>query len=50
MGDGFGGGLSPVGLGRCKGAKGDKKDGIDDTSVVQERADDFLEYGEARVV
>jgi hypothetical protein len=50
MCDGLGGGLCSVGLYGYKGARGDEKDGVDDTSVVQERADDFLEYGEARGV
>jgi hypothetical protein len=48
MRDGLGGGdIYFVGLRGCRGAKGDEEGGIDGASVVQERAEDMLEFGEA---
>jgi hypothetical protein len=42
-----GGDIYFVGLRGCRGAKGDEEGGIDGASVVQERAEDMLEFGEA---
>jgi hypothetical protein len=50
MDDGLGGGLCSMGLGGRKGAKGDERGGGDGTSVIQKRADDYLESCEARGV
>jgi hypothetical protein len=51
-GEGLGGGLCYMGLGGCKGAEvaEGEKGGVDGTSVVPGRANDFLESCEARGV